>query len=96
MNFVDDSQSSPKKSSRNVSKLAKSASNDVVSSILKKSSRLADEPIDSFKRRNSIVSVSGIIVAGKNEGDELGPEASQVEKDSIKRSIEEIKIERYM
>ena len=61
----------------------------------KEDSNRGDEPIDPLLRRNSIVSVSQVIVIGRNEGDEFGPEAQQFEKDNIHKAIDKMKKVRY-
>ena len=40
------------------------------------------------QRRSSIISTTAIVLDGKNEGDEFGPEAKKREKDHIQRSID--------
>ena len=57
----------------------------------KEDTNRVDEPIDFPLRRNSIVSVSQVIVIARNEGDEFGPEAQQSEKDNIHKAIDKMK-----
>ena len=46
------------------------------------------EPYDPSKRKDSVVSVSGIFFHGKNEADEFGQQVSKQEKSQIQRNID--------